>query len=52
MKNNKQTDKTQKFLLYLFFCNDKLFNKFISYIELVLKIILLFLKFINFLIII
>ena len=38
MKNNKQIDKTQKFLLYLFFCNDKLFNQYISYIALVLKI--------------
>ena len=48
MKNNKQTDKTQKFLLYLFFCNDKLFNQYISYIAFVLKIILLFLNLLTF----
>ena len=48
MKNNKQTDKTQKFLLYLFFCNDKLFNQYKSYILLVLKIILLFLNLLTF----
>ena len=48
MKNNKQIGKTQKFLLYLFFCNDKLFNQYISYIALVLKIILLFLNLLTF----